>query len=301
LIQLTPLGNGVLSRILPGTDVFSVLALYIGMNLIAALLFELVEEPARETILALRRRGSPSSLPSARNGLARGLSLAILFGGLAVQHAVWTLGSLTPVDETRITQALGGDSGAVVRARVAGPTPEARDPRLRLPPSWQQGPIGDRWAPRSLLVFVDGQPVPFLGARPPDGPEVSAYFHGRRAGQLSLQITRPAFVTVVNHTPLVAMALAWSRFLDAPIVFIAPLLLLGATGYAVYRSHPSRIWAPRVCLACAVCLLLTWLVSGVHLERWAPLALLFELVALSALILSRRAVRQRDARMALDT
>ena len=146
---------------------------------------------------------------------------------------------------------------------------------------------------------MDGRPVPFLGARPPDTPEIAAYYHGRRAGQLSLQIARPAFVTVVNDTPLVTMALAWSRLVDAPAVSIAPLVLLGAAALVVYWSR-VRVWAPRTCLACTAGLVLSWLVSGVHLQWWAPLVLLLELVALTWLILSQRAV-PRDARMLLDT
>jgi peptidoglycan/LPS O-acetylase OafA/YrhL len=299
LIQLTPLGNGVLSRLLPGSDLLSLAGRYAGMNVIAAVLFELVEEPARETILAFRRRGSLAALPPARNRLAQGLSVAILFGGLAAQHVVWALASLRPVEETRVMQVLGAESEAVVRANVSPPA-ETRPPRLRLPPSWQEGPVGDRWAPRSLLVFVDGHPVPFLGARPPDSGEIAAYYHGRRAGQLSLRLAQPAQVTVVNHTPLVALALAWSRLGDAPLLSIAPLLLLGAAAAAVCWSRRSRPWSPRVCLACATCLVLAWLLCGLHLQEWAPLVLLIELTALTWLVLVRGPSPRLEGHLARD-
>jgi peptidoglycan/LPS O-acetylase OafA/YrhL len=288
LIQLTPLGSGLLSRLLPGSSLAHMLVLYAGMNVVAALLFELVEEPARETIVGLWRRRSPSSLPPARGTPARALSLAILFGALAAQHVLWALGSLAPVDETRVLQVLGAGSQAVVQAQVAPPAAGDREPRVRLPPSWRESLLGDQWAPRSLLVFVDGRPVPFLGARPPETPDTSAYYRGWRSGHVSLQITDEASVTVVNNTPLVAMALAGSGLVEEPIALVPPLLLLGTAGGAFRRTRRSAIWAPRTCLALAVGLVTLWLVAGMHLVRWAPVVVFLELAGLVWLLLSRR-------------
>jgi peptidoglycan/LPS O-acetylase OafA/YrhL len=299
LIQLTPLGNGLLQRLVPGTGAVHLLLLYAGMNLVAALLFELVEEPAREAIVTLSRTRSAAALPVAGTPRAQGLAVAILFGALAAQHVLWGLGSLPPVDEPRVLSVLGAGSPDVVRAAAPAPTAES-EPRVRLPASWQVGAVDDRHAPRALLVFVDGQRVPFLGARAPSGPDAVAYFRGRRSGQLSLHITRPAMVTVVNHAPLVALRLAWSRMAAAPGVSVGPLLALAAAA-VVLHTRRSALWSPRTCLAFAVGLVTLWLLTGLYRQRWAPAVLLLELAALTWVALSRRAAAAGPARMALES
>jgi peptidoglycan/LPS O-acetylase OafA/YrhL len=292
LIQLTPLGNGLLYRMLPGRDGVHLLALYLGMNVVSALLFELVEEPGRETILALWRARSGRSLVPARGGRARCLSLAILLGGLAAQHTAWALATLAPIDAARVERVLGSDSRDVVRVTVGKPN-TGREPRVRLPSRWRLGPAGDRRAPPSLLVFVDGNPVTFLGAQPPEGPEAVAYYRRPRAEYLSLQIEPPAAVVVVNQGPLVALALAWSRLVEAPIALGAPLPLLAAAGF-VWWTRRRWIWAPRSSLALAASLATAWVISGIHLQPWAPLALSVELLFLAWLASSRGAAPPLD-------
>jgi peptidoglycan/LPS O-acetylase OafA/YrhL len=289
LIQLTPLGNGLLYRVLPGREGVHLLVLYVGMNLVAALLFELVEEPGREAVLALWRQRSPGILEPARTGVARALSLAVLLGILAVQYAVWAFGTLPAVDEARVADALGTDSPDIVRADVTVPADDGREPRVRLPATWRLGPRGDRRAPLSLLVFVDGVAVPFQGALPPvDGGNV-AYYRRPRAEYLSLQIPGSARVTIVNHAPLVALALTWSRLRAATTPLLAPFVLLLVVGAAAHRSHRAWIPAPRFSLALASALLVLWLVAGFHLQPWGPLVLILEVVALAGVVATRRA------------
>ena len=299
LIQLTPLGNGLLYRVLPGREGVHLVSLYIGMSLVAALLYELVEEPARETILALWRKRSLLGLAQARTRAARASSLAILLGALAAQHAAWALGALAPVDVTRVERVLGDGSPDVVRATVTLPAPDGREPRVRLPAAWRLGPSGDRRAPRSLLVFVDGKPVPFQGARPPAGPEAVAYYRRPRAEYLSLQIEEGAQVTVVNRAPLVALVLAGSGVMEAPLMILGPFLLLAVAAVAVYRHRQASIWAPRFSLAFATALAAAWLISGVHLEPWAPLVLAVEGAALAALAVIRRPASTREPPVAV--
>jgi hypothetical protein len=286
LIQLTPLGNGLLYGVLPGRQGIHVVSLYVGMDLVAAMLFELVEEPARETILGLWRKRSPRGPGAGRMAsLARVLAPAILLGALTIQHLVWALGSTRLADDERILEVLGEASPDIVQTTVAVPAADGREPRVRLPASWRSGPIGDLRAPRSLLVFVDGEPVPFLGARPPAGPETAAYYRRPRAEYLSLQLEDDATVTVVHRPPLVALRLALSRLAKSRVAAWTPLLLLAAAAFALFRIRGRLPWGPRVSLALGAASLTTFLVSGIHLQAWAPLVVALEAAALVALVI----------------
>jgi peptidoglycan/LPS O-acetylase OafA/YrhL len=295
LIQLTPLGQRLLYHVLPGQEGVHPLVLYAGMSLVAALLFEVVEEPAREAVLALWRKRSLAALPPARTARAHRLSLAILLGGLLAQPVFWVLGSLPPVEEVRVVRVLGAPSDHLVRAIVPPAIDGGREPRVRLPASWRLGRIGDRRAPLSLLVFVDGQPVRFLGVRLPADDGASAYYRRPGTEYLSLQVDPPATVTVVHHAPPVAAALAWSRLMESPATVIAVLLLLAAAAAAVWRSRGSVLWEPRISLAFAVALAMAWLAFGIHRQPWAPLVLALELAALGWAVLARRLVARRAA------
>jgi peptidoglycan/LPS O-acetylase OafA/YrhL len=285
LIQLTPLGANLLYRILPGRDGVPLLSLYLGMSVVAALLFELVEEPARRTVLALWRQ---RSLPTAQSSLGRGLSAAILLAALAAQHTLWAVCALPAADEAAVVEQLGPGSQHLVRAAVPEPAAEGTEPRVQLPASWWRGPRGDRLSPRSLLVFVDGKQVPFLGVRPEAGAEPYAYYRRPRTDYLSLEIDPPAMVTVVNHAPLVALALTWSRVAKAPLLPVVPLVLLAGAAFAAFRNRRAGFWKPQFSLAVAAALLVAWIFCGLHLYWWAPLALGLELAALGWLALSAR-------------
>lgn len=294
LIQLTPLGEQLMYRFLSERDGnVNLLALYVGMSLVSALLFELVEEPARQTILAVWRGSSVRALLPARTDRARGLAIAILLGALTLQHGLWTFGAMDPVDEARVERVLGPESGDVLRATIQG-AENGGEPRLWLPETWRRGRPRDQRPPPSLLVFVDGRPVPFLGAQPPAGPEATAYYRRSRAEYLRLRLEPPAVVTAVNLRPRVALALTWSRWAEAPVLGSAPPLLAVAA-FIWWRSR-GWIWAPRTCLALAASLVAIWLVAGVYLQPWAPLALALELTALLWVGSSRGTAAPADRR-----
>src|SRR6185295_17433319 len=61
LVQLTPIGKGLFYRVLPRNDDAALVALYVGVTAVSAILYELVEEPARRLILrwAGRERAAP--------------------------------------------------------------------------------------------------------------------------------------------------------------------------------------------------------------------------------------------------
>jgi hypothetical protein len=256
------------------------------MNVVAALLFELVEEPGREAVLALWRGRSLDILEPARTRATRALSLAVLLGVLTVQYAVWALGSVPAVEEARVAEVLGPGSPDIVQAHVTVPAVDGREPRVRLPEAWRLGPTGDRRAPPSLLVFVDGVAVPFQGARPPVDAGNVAYYRRPRAEYLSLQIPGTARLTIVNHAPLVALALTWSHLREATTALLAPLVLLLAAA-AVAHGSRTRIPAPRISLALASALLVLWLVGGFHLQPWGPLVLVLEIAALASVVVAR--------------
>jgi hypothetical protein len=271
------------------------LTLYIGMSLVAALLYELVEEPARKTILDLWRRRSLAALPRAQSRWARGAALVIMFGALCAQYAAWALASLPPVDEARVRRVVGAESPHVLAAIASPPTAEGRPPRVRLPVSWRRGPVGDLRAPRSLLVFVEGQPVPFTGTEPFEGPRRSAYYVHGRTDQLNLPVAAPAAVTVVHYAPRVALVLAWSRLVEQPVLHFGPLLLLlGALGLIAAVGPHTGVWRTRITLSVAVGLVMAWFVSGAHLQPWAPFLLGLELAALIGLLLWSRGAPQPE-------
>jgi peptidoglycan/LPS O-acetylase OafA/YrhL len=286
LVQLTPLGNGLLFRVLPGREGVHLVALYVGMSLVAALLFELVEEPCRDAVLALWRGRSLAVLEPAPGRSARALSLAVLLGLVGAQYGVWAVASLPAVDEARVAAVLGPDSPDVVHTQVTVPSEDGREPRVRLPEAWRLGPIGDRRAPPSLLVFVDGAAVPFQGARPPVDAADVAYYRRPRAEYLSLQIPGTARLTIVNHAPLVALALVGSHVREGAVRLLAPFGLLLLAGAVAYRSG-AGMPAPRMSLALSSALLVLWLVGGFHLRPWGPLVLLLEVAALAAILATR--------------
>jgi hypothetical protein len=211
----------------------------------------------------------------------------VLALALAGQYAAWAVASLESVDHARVMAVLGANAPDVVTAAVVAPEEDCdRDPRVRLPASWRVGPAGDLRAPRSLLVFVDGRPIPFLGVRRPDGDEDVAYYRRPRAEFLSVQVEPPAALTVVNHSATVAASLAWSRLRESPLLLVAPLVALIGLALLLWRRVPS-LWPPHTSLALATLLTVGWLVTGLHAMAWAPAVLLVEIALLGGLAYGR--------------
>jgi hypothetical protein len=159
-----------------------------------------------------------------------------------------------------------------------------------MPASWRTGRPGDQRAPASLLVFVDGDPVPFTGARLRDDDvgDVFGYYRKPRSEHLSLRLDGPAAVAVVNNRPSVALALALSRLAAAPAQMPAVLLLFGASLAAVWCARGLQpTWPARSGLLLGVAMVGGWLLLGVPDEPWAPAVIGLEILAL--LLLARRA------------
>lgn len=154
--------------------------------------------------------------------------------------------------------------------------------------------MGDRRAPLSVLVFVDGDAVPFQGARPPVDADNVAYYRRPRAEYLSLQIPMSARVTIVNHAPLVALSLTWSGLREAPPLLLAPFALLLVGGAVAYGSRRTWMVAPRISLALASGMLVVWLVGGFHLQPWGPVVLVLEIAALAGVVVARGAAPPED-------
>ena len=91
-----------------------------------------------------------------------------------------------------------------------------------------------------------------------------------------------------------ALSLSWSGLAQAPLVMMTPVLLLGAVAAAFYRKR-WLVWTPPTCLALSACLLVAWLVSGIHLRRWAPAVLFLEMAVLLWLALSPLSERRARA------
>jgi hypothetical protein len=96
-------------------------------------------------------------------------------------------------------------------------------------------------------------------------------------------------VTIVNHAPLVALALTWSHLEEATAVLLAPFVLFVVAGAAAHRSHRAWMPAPRCSLALASVLLVLWLVCGFHLQPWGPFVLILEIVVFSVVVATRPA------------
>ncbi|MCM2256384.1 MAG: acyltransferase [Vicinamibacteria bacterium] len=285
LIQTGPLGHELVFWLLPGGDGVHLIVLYLGLTAISALLFELVEEPARETVLALwRRKPLLEAFPRAR---LRALSVVILLGALATQHALWAAHTVDAPTEAEVERVLGPGSRSVLRMEIARTTEGGKEPRVPIPPDWLEGRPGKQHGPTSLLVFADERPVPFLGTGEPADSPPSAWYRWPRVPFLSLDVDLPARVTVVDRDLPTALALAGSHFAEAPLRAAAPLPLLGLIGLLWWRRG-GAIWAPRTSLAAAAGLVFLWLVTAAYQQPWAPLLLPLEVLAITWLAVPSR-------------
>lgn len=286
LIQTGPLGEELVFWLLPGGNGVHMIVLYLGLTAISALLFELVEEPARETVLALWRR-RPLLEPSPRARL-RAVSVSILLGALTCQYALWAAHTMEAPTEAEVERALSPDSRSVLRMEIARTPEGGKEPRVPIPPEWLEGRFGKQHGPPSLLVFADGRPVPFLGTGEPAGEPPFAFYRWPRAPFLSVDVELPARVTVVDRDPATALALARSHFAEAPLLAAAPLPLLGLVGLLWWRRGGAT-WGPRTSLAAAAALVFVWLVTAAYQQPWAPLLLPPEVLALAWLAFPGRA------------
>jgi peptidoglycan/LPS O-acetylase OafA/YrhL len=315
LIQLTPLGKGLLYRLIPpGTPGFGLL-LYIGMTLVSALLYELVEEPARRLVTRVWP-GGRSSVPERREPRGRltpaWVPVVVASVAALLQAAAWAahrdaMGSLPPsLAETR-------RAATVLADRIVEWPADLLDSRARLqglsyrvpiPERWMIGTVDDRRAPPSLFVYADGEGIPFerrvteavIGTS-----EAIAYMRGPRMTFVSLEVpggTPLSRVTLVRQDPVLAGALHVRRVAASPWS-LGAIGALGATAFAA-ACVAFRHWRPglRASAALAFASCSAFVLAELHLQRWAPVIIVSEVLVLwlaSRVLIRRRASREEQA------
>jgi peptidoglycan/LPS O-acetylase OafA/YrhL len=287
LVQSTPLGKGLLYRVLPHHGYLTLAALYVGMTLMSAAFYELVEEPARKLILRLAGLEKPERAAAPARASSRGVRLAtagVLAFSLAAQCATWAVSSLSrslgPVtlEELRAAGLRETDHISV----SAGDARWGRDVLLvGVPRRWREGWGNDLRAPSGLHVFLEGKPIPFSRREPP-GEHVAAFFRGPRAEHLALRVTGvPDELIVARECPIVMTRVHTARLVAAPRETAAVVALFGivlALGFFGLRTL-----APRTSILVALALLLVWTVLELYGETWAIALVVAECAAVAGL------------------
>ena len=299
LVQLTPIGKGLFYRVLPRNDDVALVALYVGVTAVSAILYELVEEPARRLILrwAGRERAAPraSSAPTlARLGAAAALAVS-----LASQCATWAVASVSeslgPVtlEELRAVGLRGRDLFTMPADTLS--TGRRGVLLVGLPRAWREGWGDDLHAPSRLRVFADHAAVPF-SRREPEGDGVAAFFRGPRATLLAVRPAEtPAQVVVVRESPMLSAGVQLARLLSLPHEAAAVLALFGAVLILATIALGARSPSPRVMVAAALATLVLWRALEMYDRPWGPVLLTAECAAVM-LVALRAASSRRVAR-----
>jgi peptidoglycan/LPS O-acetylase OafA/YrhL len=298
LVQLTPIGKGLFYRILPRTDDLALGALYLGITAVSALLYELVEEPARRLILragGLERASPGRTAPAlARLGAAAALALS-----LAAQSASWAVASVSeslgPVTVSEV-QAAGVRARDLMVLSAAALSPGPDGVRLvGLPRAWREGWGDDLHAPSRLRVFADGTALPFF-RREPLGRTDVAFFRRPRAAMLSVRTAGPTDqLVVVRESPLVSAKVQLARLRSLPHEAFAVASLFAAVLILSMIALSARSPSPRVMVAAAVASIVGWRALELYDRPWGPVLLAAECAALMLV-----AVRAASARRFVD-
>jgi peptidoglycan/LPS O-acetylase OafA/YrhL len=312
LIQLTPLGKGLLYRLIPSGTPGYVLLLYAGMTAVSALLYELVEEPGRRLVLRVwpgsKQRSRRDEAGDGRQSRIRSAWPLVVVVAVAafLQTAAWA--GHAAIQQRPPTLAESQWAASALPDRIMSSpanhlqvrlVPEGRWHRLPIPETWMIGTTSDRRAPPSLLVYADGQPIPF--ERRASGGDVAparAHLRGPRAKFVELVMpddAMPSEITLVRHDPPLALRLLVRRIGGTP-----PLLaMIGfAAGAAVGVARlASRSWRPtfRSASALAMAACAVFILSEAHLEPWAPAVIAVEMLGLHVIAGLRRPARMRSA------
>ncbi len=241
LVQMTPLGKGLLYRLIPGDHPWFVPLLYVGMNLVSAGLYEVVEEPGRRAMTRLFARGhdapGPDRAPLISTRIAA-LAALVGFTVAATLGAGAVLDRRGPMALAEVLRVLGHGSSRVLLVSLA----ESSGTRVRvpLPSAWMLGVDPDRRAPPSLLVFAGGVPVPFVGASAtaemPEAPV--AYYRRPRAEFLEIHHPAglPADLAVIRHDPWTTLELQGARLRRTPwLLALWAMALLGAGALTLHK------------------------------------------------------------------
>ncbi len=298
LVQLTPIGKGLFYRILPRTDDFALIALYLGITAVSAILYELVEEPARRAILRAGglERSSPGRTAPALVRLGAAAALAL---SLASQSATWAVAS---VSESLGPVTLGEVRAAGVKARdlmILSAEELTRGPGdvllVGLPRAWREGWGDDLHAPSRLRVFADGTALPFFRREPGDRDNV-AFFRRPRAAMLSVRAEgAPDRLVVVRESPVVSANVLLARLRSLPHEAVAVAALFAAVLILSMIALGARSPSPRVILAAALASIVAWRALELYDRPWGPVLLAAECAALMLV-----AVRAASARRLVD-
>lgn len=301
LVQLTPIGKGIFYRVLPRTDDLALLALYLGITAVSAILYELVEEPARRFIL--RRRGLEGPAPVrtvpalVRLGAAAALALS-----LAAQSASWAVASVSeslgPVTLSEV-RAAGARARDVMTLSVdAMPTGPGGVVRVAVPRAWREGWGDDLHAPSRIRVFADGRELPFFRREPAGGGD-AAFFRGPHAAMLSV---RPpgasAQLVVVRESPIVAANVLQARLRSIPNEALGVAALFAAVLILSMIALGARSPSPRVMVAAALATLVGWRALELYDRPWGPVLLAAECAALILVALRAASARRSVERHA---
>ena len=295
LIQLTPLGKGLLYSIIPPDAPAFGLLLYAGMTLVSALLYELVEEPGRKLVLRLWHRGRPASRSPAASGdrpapEAPAWAVAAAVAALAVVQAGAWAGARAHAWQGPPTLAEAQRAAGPLEDRVASQPvvaragPDGPSHRVPIPEGWMIGGEDDRRAPPSLLVYMEGQPVPFhRRAEDALSSPPSAYYRRPRTVFVELHVPAsdpPTRVTLVLQDPLLAGRLLAQRVTAWPSLLGAIGLAAAgaaAAGWLFHRRHRLHF---RTVASLALLAATVFILGGAHLLSWAPLVIAAEMLLL---------------------
>jgi peptidoglycan/LPS O-acetylase OafA/YrhL len=288
LVQLTPLGKGLFYRVLPRNDDTALLALYLGITAVSAILYELVEEPARHLIL--RTAGLERSAPRAvAPTLARLAAAAALAVSIASQAATWAVASVSeslgPVTLSELRQAGVRSRDLITTQAEALSTGAHGGLVVGLPRAWREGWGDDLHAPSRLRVFVDGAPLPFFRREPARRAE-AAFFRRPRAAMLSVRSeSTPAEIVIVRESLGVAAGVQLTRLLGSPREALAVAALFVSVLALAAIALRGRSPSPRVAVAAALGSLVWWRALELYDRPWGPLLLAAECVAITVMAL----------------
>jgi peptidoglycan/LPS O-acetylase OafA/YrhL len=290
LVQMTPLGKGLLYRLLPSDHPLFLPLLYMGMSAVSAVLFEVVEEPGRRLVLRWWPSSSETGVPYAAFRPARAAFLAlVVVGSVGLQVATWAGWRLhrqygSPSLQ-EVGEAVGSDRSRLLTVQLPDGGGDVAAHRVPLPEDWLLGRGEDRRAPTSLLVFLEGRPVPFQRRAPGapldagDGP--LAYFKRPRTAVLDVHLpaAREAELAVVRHDVWAALAVQAQRLRRTPTVLV-PCAAVAVAALAVAWTLERRRRSLEVAALLGVLAAAVWIAADA--PRWggASYALALELTVL---------------------
>jgi peptidoglycan/LPS O-acetylase OafA/YrhL len=268
LVQMSPVGTRALFGAKLSPPVLNTVALYAAMTVVSALLYELVEKPARRLIL----RAAGLRIPLSWNAperwrllLSAGLGAALLLFVITTGAAVHLVRRGAPVAAAEAVRASAGrpDSALAVSLRSA----ERRGDDLRrvtLPEAWQGTPLV------GLFAYVDGRPVPFTVGEPGPGDGASVFTRSLRAGSVLIRCppeTACSDALLVRPDRRLIQSIGIRRLAAAPVILIG-IGALAALWIALLLAASRRRPVPHPWLLLSVPAAVAALAAALGLDSW---------------------------------